>query len=577
MHIEPDLRLAIALHNSPGVYALLLGSGLSSAAGILTGWQVILDLIRQLAVAQDVDLANGEETETWYRKTYDQEPDYSELLDALTSTSEERQQLLRSYFEPTDEEREEGRKAPTDAHRAIARMVRNGNVQMLLTTNFDRLLEQALQDEGIQPDVISSVHALGGAIPYIHSKVYVVKLHGDYRDPRLLNTETELSEYPDELNQFLDEIFDRFGLVVCGWSATWDIALREAILRAPNRRFTTFWLSRGEPSEEAQTVIEHRDAEVVTIESADDMFTALDEKLKSLRDLNRPHPMSTEIAVATVKRYLVEERYRVRLDDLMRTEIEAVHEAASAEREPRDSEDLPHAYLRHLGVLAAASEKLCRMGVALAWYDDGSNSAILSRAVQRLLQVPHLTGSAIQHLQRYPVLLFVYSVGIAAIQAENYEALAELMLKPAVWQRDVNMTQPAIEWLAPADILEQNWLPPPHHRNHAFGSSYLHAVVRPILGDRILDNDRYTWQFDLFDGLLALVYKDLVGGRWSPFGVYAWRWAIRRVEHPLQRFLGTPAVDDLLATGFFRGSRERLDEIMAEQEEWLQQTRQNLH
>jgi len=247
MHIEPELRLSIALHNSPGVYALLLGSGLSSAAGIKTGWQITLDLIRQLAAAQDVELTNDEKTGKWYRETYGREPDYSELLDALTSTSEERQQLLRSYFEPSDKEREEGKKLPTEAHRTIARMVRNENVRMILITNFDRLLEQALQDEGIQPDVISSVDALSGAIPYVHAKVFVVKLHGDYRDTRLRNTETELSKYPDELNSFLDEILDRFGLVVCGWSAAWDIALRDAILRASNRRFTTFWLARGEP------------------------------------------------------------------------------------------------------------------------------------------------------------------------------------------------------------------------------------------------------------------------------------------------------------------------------------------
>lgn len=37
MRIEPELKLAIALHSSPGVYALLLGSGMSSAAGIPTG------------------------------------------------------------------------------------------------------------------------------------------------------------------------------------------------------------------------------------------------------------------------------------------------------------------------------------------------------------------------------------------------------------------------------------------------------------------------------------------------------------------------------------------------------------
>lgn len=52
MHIEPELKLAIALHSSPGVYALLLGSGLSSAAGVPTGWQVTLDLIRKLAATQ---------------------------------------------------------------------------------------------------------------------------------------------------------------------------------------------------------------------------------------------------------------------------------------------------------------------------------------------------------------------------------------------------------------------------------------------------------------------------------------------------------------------------------------------
>lgn len=36
---------------SPGTYALLLGSGVSRAAGIPTGWEVTLDLVRKAAVA----------------------------------------------------------------------------------------------------------------------------------------------------------------------------------------------------------------------------------------------------------------------------------------------------------------------------------------------------------------------------------------------------------------------------------------------------------------------------------------------------------------------------------------------
>jgi hypothetical protein len=50
------------------------------------------------------------------------DPDYSQLLESLAGTPAERQAILRGYFEPTEEEREEGEKAPTPAHRAIARL-----------------------------------------------------------------------------------------------------------------------------------------------------------------------------------------------------------------------------------------------------------------------------------------------------------------------------------------------------------------------------------------------------------------------------------------------------------------------
>jgi len=36
------LQLAFAIYNAPGVYALLLGSGVSRSAGIMTGWEIVL-------------------------------------------------------------------------------------------------------------------------------------------------------------------------------------------------------------------------------------------------------------------------------------------------------------------------------------------------------------------------------------------------------------------------------------------------------------------------------------------------------------------------------------------------------
>jgi hypothetical protein len=53
--VDGRVALATAVHAAPGVYAALVGSGMSSAAGIPTGWQVVQDLICKVALAEGVD------------------------------------------------------------------------------------------------------------------------------------------------------------------------------------------------------------------------------------------------------------------------------------------------------------------------------------------------------------------------------------------------------------------------------------------------------------------------------------------------------------------------------------------
>ena len=159
-----------------------------------TGWEVVLDLIERVAGTSG-ESTNGDPA-GWYREKYGEEPDYSALLEALARQPAERQQILRGYFEPTEQEREDGLKVPTPAHHAIAGLVRDGYIRVIVTTNFDRLLEQALQGAGVSPAVIGSADAALGALPLAHSPCTLVKLHGDYRDTRILNTPAELSAYP---------------------------------------------------------------------------------------------------------------------------------------------------------------------------------------------------------------------------------------------------------------------------------------------------------------------------------------------------------------------------------------------
>ena len=278
--IDPTLSLAISVHSNPGVCALLLGSGVSRSSGVPTGWDVVQHLIRQLAALNGADSpADGE---AWYRTAFGRVPDYSEILDEIAKSPSERMQLLRGYFEPSEQEREEGRKLPTAAHRSIAELISKGYARVVVTTNFDRLLEQALVDVGIQPMVVSSGDSALGALPLAHSRCTVIKVNGDYLDSRLRNTADELAHYEPEMDRLLDQVFDEYGLIVCGWSGDWDVALRAAMERCPNRRFTTYWAAHGKPGDVAQKLVNHRGASVFEIADADTLFKDLLDKVSAL-------------------------------------------------------------------------------------------------------------------------------------------------------------------------------------------------------------------------------------------------------------------------------------------------------
>ena len=159
----------------------------------------------------------------------------------------------------------------------------------------------------------------------------VFKVHGDYLDTRIKNTPDELDQYPPAFDQLLDRIFDEFGLIVCGWSAEWDGALRSALFRAKSHRFTTYWAVRGEPSDKAQQLISYRRAQVIPIEDADRFFQTVQQQVESIEEFSRPHPLSTEAAVASLKRYIPDPQHRIRLSDLIDDIVDQVIEVTSGE------------------------------------------------------------------------------------------------------------------------------------------------------------------------------------------------------------------------------------------------------
>jgi SIR2-like domain len=576
--INPLLSLAFSLYSSPGVYALLLGSGASRAAQIPTGWEIIMDLTRQVARLEGA----GEiiDPERWYSERFAEPPNYSRLLALVAPSPTERQQILKGYFEPSEDERANGIKLPTAAHRAIAGLVASGTIRVILTTNFDRLLEQALDSVGVVPVVISTADAAAGALPIQHTRCTVIKLHGDYLDPRIRNTDEELASYDSVMDRMLDRILDDYGLIVCGWSGEWDVALRAAIERCPNRRFSTYWMSRGEPSERARQLIEQRQGQVIAIANADQAFEGLAEKIQALQEHHRPHPLSAPLAVASLKQYLPEERHRIRLYDLILGEIERCYDAIiDEERFPlgrggfSDDTSFNTELLRQVRSYEALCEILLALFVHGCYWSETQHNYLWVKALERLAQ-PHRaqgqTVDALLNLRRYPALLLLYAGGMAALAAGRHHTLAALLTEPKVRDPYRSDETPLPCEIYPLQVFQNDLGKrlPEMERHFTPVSDWLFTVLREPLRTYAPEDLEYQRLFDRFEYMLALVHADVKDRAdqhhrfWGPIGAFAWRY-----RHQMNRGVIGVIQQEIeaqqqswppLQAGLFTGSLERL-------------------
>ncbi len=528
--IDPMVSLAFAVYSNKGAYALLLGSGISRASGIPTGWEVVIDLVCKVAKLEGEDCEP--EPADWFRKKHQAEPDYSKLLDEIAKTPAERQQVLRGYFEPSEDELGQGLKLPSAAHKAIARLVASGYLRVIITTNFDRLMEKALEEVGVAATVISTTDQLGGALPLAHSGATVIKLHGDYLDTRIKNTELELAAYDAELNRVLDRIFDEYGLIVSGWSGDWDSALRTAIERCPSRRFTTFWTTVFPLSEKGRRLAEQRQAVVLQTRDANHLFESLREKVQALADMAAPHPLSAKMAAATVKRYIVDPSARIRLRDLVHEETERLFaEIAAPTFGGQTQLQQPDELRKRVERYEALCETLLSICVTGCYWGNDDATKLWVTALQRIAN-PTENGKGVvrlRNLYRFPALLLLYGAGLSSVAAGNFETLAAVLTKPQA--RDGRNRNVAIcSEIYPSQVMERAAAQqlPGLDRRPAPVSERLFDKLRDPLREYLPDDEGYQDSFDRFEYLLGLVHADLnqreaQNGWRGPIGCFASR------------------------------------------------------
>ncbi|MDQ4215069.1 SIR2 family protein [Microbacterium sp. ASV81] len=540
--LSPLVSLATSMHSQPGVYAVMLGSGVSTGAGLLTGWGVVTELVSRVAAAgggdDEVEVARAD-PEAWWKQHGSGDLGYSTLLEQLAPSAAARQGLLAGFFEPGADDDAGALREPSRAHHAIAELMKRGSVRVIVTTNFDRLMEHALESIGISPQVIARPEAVNGMAPLAHAPATIIKLHGDYRDLGSRNTPAELSEYPDEWKRLLAQVFDEYGLVISGWSADWDHALVAALEDAPSRRYPLYWDQRSSRGDAAQRILAARDGRVLPASSADDLFGELVESLEALDRLSSP-PLTTAMAVARLKRYLPDPVRRIDLHDLVMNTVDEVVDFITAQPVTAETVSVGFDVLdtMYAGYFATM-EKLAPLLITGVWHDDGTHDSLWADVVQRLIDagstVPtHTFNSLYLAARLIPALASVALISITATRRGREGLLLSIVEEvdgPTQIGIDQRVNAAQVLHYGRVIVNEDNingftrwggnkWLYPASH--------LFTAALRHYLIGLIPNKDDYEKAFRGFEYRLGLIQR-LTSDR-AISGEYVGEWAWRGEE-----------------------------------------------
>jgi hypothetical protein len=251
-------------------------------------------------------------------------------------------------------------------------------------------------------------------------------------------------------------------------------------------------------------LITHRDAIRVPTVGADQLFVELESKVNALAAMART-PMSTDLAVAEIKRYIPDPKERIRLHDLVNDEVTALDHLWKL---PMDSPDRSFdPVVERMSVIERQCEQLNALLAVLAYFSTGvDQDELLVKASRRLCDRRGELGGIepLLQLQMFPALMAVYSIGIAGIASGRAAALRSVLSADVKkLGRQVPLPFALSVWSVLSDEACNLALDPRGGRFRTPLSLYLHRTMRGPLGYVIPDDDSYDRSFDSLELVLG--------------------------------------------------------------------------
>ncbi|MHA4413301.1 SIR2 family protein [Bacillus cereus] len=506
------MSLSFSMEANKGVYALLLGSGISYSADIPTGWGILKELCRRI---MELNKEIHEDPIQWYQNYYGQPPAYDEVIEMLAKTSTERVGLLAEFFEPIEGD-EAYVKRPTKAHKEIAKLVKDGYIKVIVTTNFDRLMEQALDELKTPYQTLYHDSDIKGMKPLAHANCTILKIHGDYRDTRFKNVSNELEKYPEPLSNLLQQVFDEYGIITSGWSAEWDTALRDTIKSVESRRYSWYWHAFNETlGEQAEALLKWRDGiKIVNGNGADSFFSLLSENVESISKLKKSSPENIQIKINKLKKFITND-LEIELREMITEETRMlVQFIKSLDFRLSATPNIKEEYIEKI---KEKSRALSIMLTIISYYSrNKKHESIITETLERLTTANAREGiTTFICLSKLPAIIGLYSAGIAAIMKKNYKLLNKLFTDIRV-RTNLYRPETFLEFTGSSGDIYITFRDLYGERLHLpFETKFMQPYMCDIYADSKLtfDEQELIDYYDVFELLLALKHRHLKSNR----------------------------------------------------------------
>jgi hypothetical protein len=358
--------------------------------------------------------------------------------------------------------------------------------------------------------------------PLAHADCTVLKIHGDYRDTRFKNITNELQSYSEPLSKLLRRIFDEYGVIISGWSAEWDTALRDTIKSVKSRRYSWYWHSLNNTiNEKAKDLISFRDAKIIIDSNgADSFFKILSDNVESISRIKRVNPEILQVKISNLKK-LMRNRHEFELSELISRETKEV--MGYFERFNFNANNTMEDLDQYVGEIKEKTKPLSSLISLLSFnIQTQKQENLLIQTLERMTNLKDGSGRiGLLNLQQLPLQIVLYSIGIGLIKGNHYGLLNKIFMNTKVRDK-YNRNMDFMTYSSPYRGLEELFKTVYANRANYYlpMEEFMHQYLENALVENQLmfDVDEFNIYYDIFEFLRAIKYNFEGAGRYYPSG-----------------------------------------------------------